>query len=109
MANIGTFSLNNEKLFKLILRRAPERISTELDGETVVLDMISGMYLGLDAIGTFIWKQLERSITVAALRDSILETYDVSEAQCVADLLLFLNDLSDNGLIVIETGDGFGR
>lgn len=108
MSNLEIFSLDNEKLFELILRREPESICTELDGETVILDMVSGMYIGLDALGTFIWKQLERPITLAALRDAILETYDVSEVQCVTDLLSFLKDLAGNGLIAVDSGSGFG-
>lgn len=107
MTNIETFSLANDKLFELILRRAQESICTELDGETVILDMVSGMYIGLDSLGTFIWKQLERPVALAVLRDAILETYDVSEAQCVPDLLSFLTDLADNGLIAIDSGNGF--
>ncbi len=102
MTNNEIFNLNNQQLFELILYRAKDSISTELDGETVILDIASGIYSGLDTIGTFIWNQLEQPATIAALRDAILERYDVAREQCVADLLAFLKDLADNGLILIK-------
>jgi hypothetical protein len=102
MTNSDIFTLDNQKLFELILYRAKDSISTELDGETVILDIASGIYSGLDFMGTFIWNQLEQPVSIASLRDAIIERYDVSEEQCVADLLDFLRDLTDNRLIVIH-------
>jgi hypothetical protein len=102
MANNEIFSLNNKELFAMTLCRAKDSISTELDGETVILDIASGIYSGLDTIGTFIWNQLEQPVAIAALRDKILEKYEVTDEQCVADLLVFLKDLADNGLIVVR-------
>jgi Coenzyme PQQ synthesis protein D (PqqD) len=102
MVNNETFSINNQKIFDIIVCRAKESASTELDGETVILDIASGIYSGLDLIGTFIWNQMERPLSVGALRDSILERYEVSEEKCTADLLIFLKDLADHGLICIN-------
>jgi hypothetical protein len=99
MTGKEVFSLNNEKLLQVIFRRTKDSMSTELDGETVILDLASGTYSGLDAVGTFIWNQLEQPATIAALRGAILGKYDVSDAQCLADLLDFLRVLADNGLI----------
>jgi Coenzyme PQQ synthesis protein D (PqqD) len=101
MTNIKIFSMNNEQLFQLLLRRTKDSISTELEGETVILHLTCGTYSGLDALGTFIWKRLEHPVTIEALRDAILQEYAVSEEQCVADLLEFLRDLADNGLLAI--------
>ncbi len=92
-------SLNNNNLFGLTIHRSQDSISTELDGETVILNIASGVYSGLDNIGTFIWNFLKEPATIALLRDAILERYEVTEKQCIDDLLVFLNDLADNGLI----------
>jgi hypothetical protein len=95
-------SLNNNSLFGLTILRSQDGISTELDGETVILNIASGIYSGLDNIGTFIWNFLKEPATIATLRDAILERYDVTEKQCVDDLLVFLKDLADNGLICCQ-------
>lgn len=96
------FSLNNHNVFDLRLRRAKDSISTELDGETVILDIDSGIYSGLDVMGTFIWNTMACAVSVAVLRDAILARYDVTEEQCVADLLKFLRALADQGLIEVD-------
>ena len=37
-----------------LIRRAKDAISTELDGETVILNIDTGIYSGLDQVGTTI-------------------------------------------------------
>jgi hypothetical protein len=102
MTNTEIFSRNNRKLFVIAVNRAKDCISTELDGETVILDTVSGIYSGLDPIGTYIWNLLEQPATVSTLRDAILERYDVTEEQCVADLLCFLKELAAKGMILAK-------
>jgi hypothetical protein len=96
------FSTNNNQLFEIAFCRAKGNVSTELDGETVILDITSGVYSGLDVVGTTIWKLLENPTTVVQLREQLLQEYDVSLEQCTTDLLAFLQRLADNDLIIIE-------
>lgn len=96
------FSRDNENLAKLVICRAKDKISTELDGETVILDIASGVYSGLDPVGTTIWNLLEKSVSFTAIVKEIVGTYDVSEDQCISDLCDFLTNLFENGLIVVK-------
>jgi hypothetical protein len=96
------FSILNQSVFDLVLCRTKGSISTELEDETVILDISSGIYSGLDPVGTFIWNQLEHPVSVAALRQEIIKKYNITEDQCTVDLLNFLQDLSDNGLICCD-------
>lgn len=102
MTNIDISSLNNDVLGTLLLCREKKNISTELEGETVILDMASGVYSGLDAVGTSIWNLLEQPITFSNLCQKIMEEYDVAEDACRTDVLSFLKDLADNKLITIQ-------
>ncbi len=102
MVNTEIINLNNDKIFELTLCRAKDNMSTELDGETVILDVTSGVYSGLDSTGTFIWNQLEHPATIGSLRDDILKRYDVTEGQCLVDLIAFIKNLADHGLISIR-------
>lgn len=89
-------------LHKIIISRAQDKISTELDGETVILDISSGIYSGLDPVGTTIWNALEKQISIAGIVEMILENYDVSRQECTDDTIVFLNSLIENGLIVVQ-------
>jgi len=95
------FSLENIQIEKLVISRANTNVSTELDDETVILDIASGVYIGLDPIGTVIWNILNHPQTFASLRDKILNDYDVSKEQCVKDISVFLQELFENDLIVV--------
>lgn len=96
------FSHDNENLFDLVICRAKDKISTELDGETVILDIASGVYSGLDPVGTAIWNLLENPVAFKAIVEEIVSTYEVSEDQCVSDLSDFLTSLSAAGLIAVQ-------
>lgn len=98
------FSHANDELFESIFFRAKGNVSTELEGETVILDINTGVYSGLDPVGTRIWKILENPVTLVQIREKLLQEYDVSPEQCTADLLVFLQKLVNNNLIIMENG-----
>ncbi|MDA3971869.1 MAG: PqqD family peptide modification chaperone [Desulfobulbaceae bacterium] len=79
--------------------RVKGKLSTELDGETVILDMESGGYLGLDEVGTCIWNNIAEDISVKKLVEILLAEFDVAEDVCWSDLELFLSDMVENNLI----------
>lgn len=87
---------------QLILKRAADAISTELDGETVILNIETGVYNGLDGVGTTIWNLLEHPASLTELVEGVLRDYEVSRQQCTADLTSFLQELLDNQLIVVD-------
>ena len=39
-----------------IIKRNPEMVSSDMDGETVMMSMENGEYYGLDPIGSRIWE-----------------------------------------------------
>ncbi len=75
--------------------------SGEVDGELVALDMDKGDCFGLDKIGTEIWHLAAAPITLSAIIARMVDTYDVDEAQCAADLQPFLVDMVEAGLLRI--------
>lgn len=96
------FSSENESLRDLFVCRAEGKISTELDGETVILDIASGIYSGLDPVGTMVWNMLEKPVAFTEIVQAVLAQFDVTEAQCSDDLCGFLNDLYQNKLIDVR-------
>ena len=97
--NVKTISRDSENLDDIVIVRGEDNISTELDGETVILDIGSGVYSGLDQVGTTIWNALENPVRFGDVVQQILAVYDVDQEQCEKDLIEFLNSLSENKLI----------
>jgi hypothetical protein len=82
---------------------ANDQVACEVTGEVVILNMKNGSYHGLDPVGSFIWKQLQKPTSVSAVRDALLQRYDVEAERGENDLFEFLEKLADQGLI--ETTD----
>jgi len=78
-----------------------EVLSQEVSGETVLLDMQSESYFGLDEVGTRIWQLLQEKHSLQEVFDVMLEEYEVEEKQLEKDLNELLNKLIDEELVTI--------
>ncbi len=70
-----------------------------LDDESVLLDLASENYLGLDEVGTRIGQLIDDGETMRSVVAAMLDEYDTNEDTLVGDLDKFLNDLQAQGLI----------
>jgi hypothetical protein len=95
-------NLDNKHLDNLILTRCADKISTGLEEETVILDIASGNYSGLDQVGTTIWNLIEEPRSFRDICQKIMAEFDVKEDVCRKDLVTFLNELAENKLITVE-------
>lgn len=90
-------------LFSQRVRIADDVLLRELDGESVVLDLNSERYYGLDEIGTRMWQLLVSSATVEDAYQALLNEYDVEPQRLREDLRDLLGELNRSGLIRFET------
>jgi len=81
-----------------------DQVSSDLAGETVLLSMQSAMYYGLDEVGSRIWELVREPIRVSDIRDTIGREYDVERERCEADVLGFVRELAEKGLIEVTNG-----
>jgi len=78
-----------------------DQVSCDLSGEAAILNLKSGVYFGLNAVGASIWKLIQEPKTVKEIQEALLEEYDVDPDRCEQDILELLQELSTNGLIEI--------
>jgi hypothetical protein len=64
-----------------------------------MLDIERGSYYVLDDVAAFVWDRLGTPTPVRALIDGLQERYAVEPARCEADVLPFLDELVDRGLV----------
>jgi hypothetical protein len=77
-----------------------EVIAREVDGETVLLDLQSGQYFGLDLVGGRVWAMLaEKPHTLGALSEGIEQEFDAERHRIESDLKVLLASLEEQGLI----------
>lgn len=78
------------------------QVSADLGAETVILHLASGIYFGLDEVGTCVWKLLDQPRTVAWLRDQVVARFEVEPERCEADLLRLFGRMAEKGLVIIS-------
>jgi len=80
--------------------RVPEDvIFRELDGEAVILNLDTGMYFGIDAVGTRMWQLLETQASLREVWVALQAEYDATPERLERDLLDFVDGLSAKGLV----------
>jgi hypothetical protein len=84
-----------------VIAQIEELVSSDLDGETVMMSVKNGKYYGMDAIGSRIWTLIKQPRSVSELCDILLEEFDVDCERCEGDVLIFLNKLAEDNLIRI--------
>ena len=81
---------------------SPDVISQEVSGETVLLDLESENYFGLDAVGTRIWQLIKENDDLQAIYNTLLEEYEVEEQRLQTDLEAILGEITQLGLVTLE-------
>lgn len=76
-------------------------VSREVGSETMLLNLASGTYFGLDPVGARFWQLLEEGRTAAEARDVILNEYDVEPALLERDLEALIGDFVSHGLVSV--------
>ena len=74
-------------------------VTREVGEETMLLDLTSGTYFGLDPVGGRFWTLLEDGKSPLEARDELLELYEVDPAVLDRDLEALLAELTDKGLV----------
>lgn len=93
-----------ELLLTSRVRIRDDVLSRDLQGEQVILDLSSGVYFGLDPVGTRIWHLLQAHQPLQKVLDSLIDEYEVTEAQCAQDLLSFVALMVEKGLVEVCNG-----
>lgn len=81
---------------------AKDNISCSVGEEAAILHMRSGLYYGLDPVGTRIWNLLKDPRSVEELRSALVAEFEVDSVRCEGDLLALLEKLRMEGLIEIQ-------
>jgi len=78
----------------------PEEVLFQnVSGETVLLDLASENYFGLDKVGTRIWMLLNEQKAAGQILESLQEEYEIDRANLEEDVNELLGQLLEAGLI----------
>jgi len=75
----------------------------EVQGESVLLNLNSERYFGLDEVGTRMWAALAASASVQAAYEALLGEYDVEAELLRNNLQELIAKLVENGLLEVRS------
>lgn len=80
--------------------KPPDVLLQDLEGEAVLLNLVSGQYYGLDENSHRMYQVLVTSPSVQAAFEVLLNEYEIEPERLKADLVRFLDKLLENGLVI---------
>jgi len=80
--------------------RVPDGVATrKIGNETILLNLETGIYFGLDAVGSRFLELIERNGEIAFAHRTMLEEFDVKPETLEADILRLCEELCSKGLL----------
>lgn len=86
---------------RAIISRHPETIATEIDGEVVLMSLVTGRTFGLDKRGSRIWSLLEQPRSLEDAVAELLKVYNVPPETCLNDVTSFVSKLTEAQLATV--------
>ena len=74
-------------------------LSREIQNETVLLDLKTEQYFGLDDVGSRVWQLIRDGVSLEEIVDRLHAQYDVDAASLRTDVERFVAQLSEAGLV----------
>ena len=74
-------------------------MARQVGDETVILDLASGTYFGLDPVGARIWQLMTEGQTLAQVCETMLAEYEVTREAIERDVLALVQTLADKQLV----------
>jgi hypothetical protein len=79
-----------------------DAVFRELEGEAVIVHLASGMYYGLDPVGTRLWQLIDAHGQLQPVFDAALEEFEVEPERLQRDLLQLVSELASRQLVVVR-------
>lgn len=78
----------------------PHVVARRIGDETVILDLASGTYFGLDPVGARAWELIAEGRSLGAVCAVLLQEYEVAQERLEHDIRDLVRDLQAHGLLL---------
>lgn len=70
---------------QILIKIDENTMTSEVDGEMVLMNVNSGEYFGLDEISSNIWRLIDGKRSFTNIVEELLKEYEVDEETCIKD------------------------
>lgn len=94
--------MSSNKLFRINI---PTVSHETIDGETVIINLDSGIYYSMDGVGAEIWSFIESGSSISDIVELIENRYDGDRVDIENSIKKLISDMQKEGLIVPNIED----
>lgn len=90
------------------LRIPDDVVFRVLGDEAVILNVATGIYFGLDSIGTRMWQLISEHGSMDKAVETLVAEFEVEEGRLRHDFVFLIQQLKEKGLITDDTQETAG-
>jgi hypothetical protein len=76
-----------------------DQVAADLESEVIILGLHDGVYYGVHGVASRVWALVQHPTALRDVLTTLLAEFDVDEATCRADMLAFVAELAQKGLV----------
>ena len=88
-----------QRVSSALVKRADRFVETEIDGETVVMELETGDFFSLSGSALAIWQLIDGTRDRASLAAAVAAEYQLTESQLAGEIDAFVADLKAAKLV----------
>ena len=82
-----------------LITSTEDQVSCNLEGQSLLLQVSSGNYFGLNQVGSLVWESVQKGTTFDQIVADVLQAYDAERKRVEDDVEELLSTLESEGLI----------
>ena len=82
----------------MILVAARDVMTADFSQEIVLLNLMDGVYYGVDGVAARVWALLQSPIAVGTILETVADEFEVERSRCEREVRAFVQELVDRGL-----------
>lgn len=87
------------------IQSSPDVLFSQVEDESVLLNLRSGVYYSLDRVGTLIWSRIAAGESLGNIQAALRGQFEADSDVIWADLTSLVSDFGANGLITVLVGE----
>lgn len=77
-------------------------VSSELDGEIVIMSIENGEYYGLNHTATEIWNIIDSPIRISILCEKLCEKFEIERQDCLNEIYPLIYEMGKKNLLIFK-------
>lgn len=82
-----------------VFHLSESQVSSELEGQVVVLNAQTGSYYKLNGVASAVWREIDGQKSVANICENLRLKYKVDADRALAEVVQFISGLEENEIV----------